>query len=77
VLVEQTGGRVEVELSTLNADPLQMRQFPEPHRHHLNSMKRTNPVIKILGVFVKSNGNHPIIGFADENPIKSLLRTTV
>lgn len=71
VLVEQTGGRVEVGgLSALNADPLQMRQlFQNLIGNSLKFHKKDKPpIIKISGVFVNSNGNNPIIGFADEKP---------
>jgi signal transduction histidine kinase len=60
VSIEQTGGRVEVEnLSTLDADPLQMRQLFQNlisnalKFHH----KDKTPIVKISGTFMDKSDN--------------------
>ncbi len=62
ISIEQTGGQVEVgDLSTLEADPLQMRQLFQNLISNALKFHRKNkaPSVKISGAFVHSAENSP------------------
>jgi len=69
ISIEQTGGQVEVgDLSTLEADPLQMRQlFQNLIGNALKFHRKNNaPSVKISGAFVYSAENSPDAFPSDE-----------